>query len=100
MNHSWKTLIVLYGMICTITSCNSHESQQDKQKTAILHTLPFAPLTDSLDEKKGADAAGLYFRRAELLSRNNQHELAAADFKRSWDLHPDKQTGLRYASTL
>ncbi len=48
----------------------------------------------------GADQAGLYFRRAELLSHNDQHELAAADYSRSWDLKPDEMTGARYASTL
>src|SRR6202012_692920 len=100
MNHSWKTLIVLYAAICITAGCNSHESEQNKDKAAILHSRPFAPLTDSLDEKKSTDEAGLYFRRAELLSRNSQHELAAEDYKRSWDLHPDELTGYRFSSSL
>ena len=66
----------------------------------MLKQAPFAPLTDSIRQSKPADQAELYFRRAELLSRNNLHELAAEDYKRSWDLHPDEATGLRYAATL
>ncbi len=80
-------------------SCNNQGRKEDDQ-AAVLHRPPFAPLTDSLLQAKNAGAAGLYFRRAELLSRNNFHELAAEDYRRSWDLSPEELTGFRYASTL
>ena len=81
------------------TGCNNHGDKQDKQ-AAVLHHPPYSPLTDSLDRAKSDEAAGLYFRRAELLSHNNLHELAADDYRHSWDLHPDEMTGFRFATTL
>jgi tetratricopeptide (TPR) repeat protein len=66
----------------------------------VLHHAPYGPLTDSLVEAKGDAAAGLFYRRAELLAHNNLHELAAEDFRRSWELRPDETTGFRYAATL
>jgi tetratricopeptide (TPR) repeat protein len=82
-----------------VTGCNNHEDKKN-DAAVVLHRAPYASLTDSLDQAKGDPAAGLYFRRAELLSHNNQHELAAEDFRRSWELRPDEITGFRYASTL
>jgi tetratricopeptide (TPR) repeat protein len=80
------------------TACNGHESGT-KEEDAILKKPPFATLTDSIDGN-ASDKAGIYFRRGDLLSRNDLHELAAKDYKKSWELHPDEITGLRYASTL
>jgi len=102
MIQSLRTLFVL--LCCTglwmITGCNGHRNDRDSERAAILDRPPFAPLTDSLLQHKSTDEAGLYFRRAELLSRNDQHELAADDYAKSWDLRPDEMTGFRYASTL
>lgn len=80
-------------------SCKGPAAKKD-EAAAILKQAPFAPLTDSIRQPEQKNNAGLYFRRAELLSRNNLHELAATDYKRSWELQPDELTGLRYASTL
>jgi tetratricopeptide (TPR) repeat protein len=93
----------LSAVVCCMgllmTGCNNGGDNKEKAATTVLSRPPYAPLTDSLRDAKSPDA-GLYFRRAELLSRNNQHELAAADYKRSWDLQPDEATGFRYAATL
>jgi tetratricopeptide (TPR) repeat protein len=83
-----------------MTACNGSGDGKDADRTAILTHPPYSTLTDSIQNHLGADQAGLYFKRAELLSRNNQHELAAADYGRSWDLRPDEGTGARYAATL
>lgn len=91
------TLIAAIAGLC-ITACNNHEDNKN-DATAALHQQPYAPLTDSLAQGKG-DAAGLYYRRAELLAHNNRHELAALDFRHSWELSPDETTGFRYAATL
>ncbi|HLZ88969.1 MAG TPA: tetratricopeptide repeat protein [Puia sp.] len=91
-------LVVCCAGLLTM-GCNGHSDKKNDQ-AAVLHHMPYAPLTDSLDQAKGDEAAGLHFRRAELLAHNNLHELAADDYRRSWDLHPDEMTGFRYASTL
>ena len=82
-----------------LTACNG-SGGGNAGGSAILTHPPYAALTDSLEKDNTADRAGLYFRRAELLSHNDQHELAAADYSKSWDLKPDEMTGMRYASTL
>jgi tetratricopeptide (TPR) repeat protein len=84
------------GMI----ACNGNNRGRDAERAAILTRPPYDALTDSIRRQPGADQAGLFFRRAELLSRNNQHELAAADYSRSWELKSDETTGARYAATL
>jgi tetratricopeptide (TPR) repeat protein len=80
--------------------CTNPGNKQEEARQAILHSPPFAPLTDSLLQHKSTDEASLYFRRAELLSHNDRHELAADDYSKSWDLQPAEMTGFRYASTL
>jgi tetratricopeptide (TPR) repeat protein len=96
--------IALSLVVCCMglltTGCNNQGNRKADDEAAVLHRLPYAPLTDSLDRVKGDEAAGLYFRRAELLSRNNLHELAAADYQQAWELRPDEMTGIRYGSTL
>jgi tetratricopeptide (TPR) repeat protein len=90
--------ISLCFAILGIVACNGN--RKDSERAAILTQPPYAGLTDSIRNRLGSDQAGLYFRRAELLSHNDQHELAATDYKQSWDLKPDEMTGARYASTL
>ncbi len=105
MNVYWKRLFLLWSFAgLWATGCNSRGNQQEDQE-AILNHAPFAGITDSIRQAEAASAAApvaaeLYFRRGEYLSRNNKHELAAADFQRSWLLQPDESTGLRYSSTL
>jgi tetratricopeptide (TPR) repeat protein len=92
----WTLSVAIAGLL--VTGCNN-QADKKNDAAAALHHQPYAPLTDSLDQAKG-DPAGLYYRRAELLSHNNLHELAAIDFRRSWELKPDETTGFRYAATL
>jgi tetratricopeptide (TPR) repeat protein len=101
MNQSLRNLTVLFCFVGLLAiGCNSHESKQDEERAAILRHPPFGPLTDSLLQHKTKDEAGLYFRRGELLARNDLHEMAARDYRQSWELKPDELTGFRYASTL
>ncbi|MHA4809854.1 tetratricopeptide repeat protein [Flavitalea flava] len=87
-------LVILSG------ACKGPENKKEDGSEAILHRPPFSGLTDSIRQARTADKPGLYVSRGELLSRNNLHELAAADFKKAWDIQPVEGTGLRYASTL
>jgi tetratricopeptide (TPR) repeat protein len=100
MKHFLSPLVLLCYAGLLAMGCNGHGNKQDEERAAILSRPPFATLTDSLLQHKSNDEAGLYFRRAELLSRNDLHELAAEDYRRSWDLRPDEMTGFRYASML
>jgi tetratricopeptide (TPR) repeat protein len=95
-----KSLWALVLATSLISACTNQNSKKEDEQAAILRKLPFAPLTDSLQTAKGNLAADLYFRRGELLARSNHHELAADDYRHSWDLAPEERTGFRYASTL
>ena len=100
MNNSLRTLLLAVCCACLLcTACNNQDNGND-DRTAILHHPPYAALTDSIRQANESTAADLYFRRAELLSRNDKHELAADDYRRSWQRNPNETTGLRYASTL
>ena len=103
MNVSLRTLCLLFGITiigCPIAGCHNNQNKDDDQQAAILSHPPYSSLTDSLSKDKVTDKAGIYFRRAELLSRNNLHELAVKDYQRSWEIVPDEYTATRYASTL
>jgi tetratricopeptide (TPR) repeat protein len=95
---SFWVLLLLTGF--GLIACNDSGRGRNAGGSAILTHPPYASLTDSLEKDKVADRSGLYFRRAELLSHNDQHELAAADYSKSWDLRPDELTGMRYAAAL
>jgi len=92
------SLLLSIGML--MAACNGRDKNDRGEAASILKKLPYASLTDSISRSGKEDQAGLYYRRGELLSRNDLHELAAADFKKAWEIHPDEATGLRYASTL
>ena len=92
--------VLLCCVVVGMTACNGSGNRKDADRAAILTRPPYSSLTDSIQDHLGADQASLYFRRAELLSHNDQHELAAADYGRCWDLRPDEATGVRYAATL
>ena len=100
MKHFLRTLLLLVCAAGLLAGCHNEGDKKEEERAAVLHRPPFAALTDSLRSATDRDAAGLYFRRAELLTRANLHELAAADYHRSWDIDPDEATGYRYASTL
>lgn len=101
MKHPLRTLLLAVGVAGLLTTgCTNDNNGNHDDRAAILQHPPYAALTDSLQKTTGTATAGLYFRRAELLSHNNLHELAADDYRRSWELAPDETTGFRYASTL
>ena len=98
MKNALKSNIIL---ILSVFICATGCKWDDKNKSGskdILTKPPFAMVTDSI--KRFPDNAFLYFQRAEILSQNNLHEIANADYMKSWELKPDEQTGARYASNL
>jgi tetratricopeptide (TPR) repeat protein len=100
MKQFLRTLFLLVSTAAFLAGCHNDGDKKADEQAAVLHRPPFAALTDSLRSATQKDAAGLCFRRAELLSRANLHELAAADYYHSWEITPDELTGYRYASTL
>jgi len=105
MNRSFRTLLLLVSSTgILISGCKTPGHKKDDE-AAVLHNPPFASITDSIRQAgpgktDSSTKAELYFRRAERLSRNNLHELAAADYQMAWELNPDEATGLRYSSAL
>ncbi len=100
MKYFFRTLFLLVSAAAFLAACHNNGEKKVDEQAAVLHRPPYAALTDSLRSAKDQAAAGLYFRRAELLSKANLHELAAADYHRSWAIAPEELTGYRYASSL
>lgn len=71
---------------------DTHETKK------ILERPPYAGLTDSI--KRFPDDVTLYLQRGTLLSQNNQHELATADYKHAWEQAPNETNALFYVSNL
>jgi tetratricopeptide (TPR) repeat protein len=89
--------LALTLMMATILSTGCRMRGQD-DKGDIFNEGPFAGVSDSIN--RFPNQADLYLRRAELLTQNNKQDLAFADFKKSWELHPTERTGLEYNSNL
>ncbi|HKP32700.1 MAG TPA: tetratricopeptide repeat protein [Chitinophagaceae bacterium] len=87
-----RKISVLSFCVIILVACGNNEEKN------ILATKTYASITDSLE--KYPDNADLLFRRGELLSQNNQHELANADFQKAWKLKPTEETAMSYVSNL
>lgn len=81
-----------------MAACHNSADRKEEDTESILESSPFAAVSDSI--RHFPQDASLYFRRAELLSKNNIHEIALADYKKSWELKPEEITGLHFASNL
>lgn len=88
-NYLWVPALILL-----LVHCNTAE--QDAKD--ILKAPPYKGLTDSIS--RFPQQATLYQDRAVLLSHNNQHELASADYKKNWELAPAETSALLYISNL
>ena len=90
---------ILFALIMCffVYGCGLPDKKNAESKN-ILDSPPFAGITDSIS--RFPTDAGLYLERAALLSQNNLHELAAADYKKSWELKPEEATAIPYASNL
>lgn len=90
---SWVALatFIIYLSACTNGGGNGSGSD-------VLADPPFKIITDSIH--KFPSEAGLYLKRAEMLSQKDMHQLAGKDFEKAWKLHPDETTGLLFATNL
>lgn len=73
----------------------------DKKETSpdkLLSAAPYAGLTDSIG--RFPNDPRLYAQRGLLLSQNDHHELATADYKKAWDLDPVEPMAIEYVNNL
>lgn len=81
-----------------LAACDAIHNDHTSNSKRILQNPPYAGLTDSIEKFPGDPA--LYLQRALLLSQHNRHEIATADYKKSWELRPEANTALEYISNL
>jgi tetratricopeptide (TPR) repeat protein len=90
-------ILFVCGLVFFIAGCKG-PGKKNTSGESFLEKPPFALLTDSI--RHYPDDAHLYMERAQLLSRNNFHEIATADYKKAWESSPGEQTAIEYASNL
>ena len=86
------------GCLLLLVACHDSDDSSLTFSKKILQKPPYSGVTDSI--KKFPTDAALYLQRALLLSQNNRHEVATADYKKSLELKPDPNTALEYISNL
>ena len=89
-------MVLIAGYI--LNSCEDGANTRTSNASKQLSNPPYTGITDSI-EKFPKDPL-LYLQRALMLSQNNRHELATADYEKSWELKQDENTALEYASNL
>jgi len=87
-----KFILLSLILILGLANCNNKGSND------VLDTPPFASLTDSI--KRFPSNVELLMRRGELLSQNNQHELAYHDYKTAWEKEKNEDIAMAYISNL
>jgi tetratricopeptide (TPR) repeat protein len=91
---SYASLFVLFAA----AGCGLMGDKTVNGFNEVLYKPPFRALSDSID--KNPNNAALLLRRAELLTQNNQQDIAYYDYKKSWELQPGEQTAILFASNL
>lgn len=87
--------VVALGLF--LTGCDfSDKKGNDPDK--ILLSPAYRALSDSI--KQFPKDAGLYAQRALLLSQNDYHELATADYQKAWELEPVEGMAHEYVNNL
>ncbi len=89
---------LIYICMPLIFFCSCDNGKAVNGFDEILQQLPYKPVSDSI-EKNPADAV-LYLHRAEMLTQNNQHDVAYYDYKKSWELSQSENTAMLFTSNL
>lgn len=89
---------MLWAIILLMAGCDSGENESSPSSKKILHRPPYKGITDSI--QRFPENANLYLQRALLLSQSNRHEIATADYRKSWELEPNATTALEFISNL
>ena len=92
-----QTLLGMF-LMASLFSCHLADNQRGPSAEEILNSESFAGLTDSL--RRFPQNVGLRLSRAERLTQQNFHALAASDYHKVWQLQPSETAALTYASSL
>jgi len=90
--------LMIAGLAVCLFSCAPNDKSRDENTEKILSSTPFKSITDSIEQFP--ENVELRLRRATLLSQNNLHQVATADYKKSWEITGDENIGLMYISNL
>jgi tetratricopeptide (TPR) repeat protein len=85
--------LFFYILLFSVTIACNNKNEED-----ILSQPPFASLTDSI--RREPSNADLLFRRGQLLSQNDKHELASVDYKSAWENKQSEEIAMAYVSNL
>lgn len=96
MKHFYFFMAGLYWV--ALVSCGLVGDKSANGFDEILQQPPYKSISDSI-ARLPADA-GLLLRRAELLTQNNQHDVAYYDYKKSWEINPSESSALLLTSNL
>ena len=96
MKHFYFFMACLYWV--TLVSCGLVGDKSANGFDEILQQPPYKSISDSIS-RVPADA-GLLLHRAELLTQNNQHDVAYYDYKKSWEINPSESSALLLTSNL
>ncbi|MBO9632591.1 MAG: tetratricopeptide repeat protein [Chitinophagaceae bacterium] len=94
MINTRNSFIYAFCLMVVLAACGS----QDRSSDAVLNKAPYKELTDSI--ASFPQQADLYKKRAVMLSLNNKHELATADYQKAWALAPDENTAQEFVANL
>lgn len=90
--------VLLYILCPVVVIMSGCSNEAPNGFSEMLQQPQYKSITDSIE--KSPNNASLYLRRAELLTQNNQHDVAYYDYKKSWELQPGESTALQFASNL
>lgn len=97
---SMRLIFLYFSLLAGLSRCSNstEKEQQSGIDTDLFNRPPFAAISDSIaaDPKN----AGLYLRRAELLTANTQYSMAAADLETAWKISPSENLGERRVNNL
>jgi tetratricopeptide (TPR) repeat protein len=88
----------VFILVLACTGCGGSDNTNVNRESDILKRPAFAAINDSI--RQDPKNAGLYLRRAVMLSQVDAHEDANADYKKSWEINPTKESALQYAANL
>ncbi len=91
-----------FFMVClfwvTLGSCGLVGDKSANGFDEVLQQAPYKSISDSIAQMPAN--AGLLLHRAELLTQNNQHDIAYYDYKKSWEISPSESSALLLTSNL
>jgi tetratricopeptide (TPR) repeat protein len=88
-------------VLALLSACHSkpaREAEVAPPDKSILHQMPFAGITDSIDRDQ--DNTTLLLRRGDLLTQFGQHELAYTDYRKAWEQQPSEALAISLSNNL